>query len=148
MNNSNYDLSHVEHLIKVLNSGIDFYGEAKSKLDNHELIRIFDQNLTEKHKAVTELQNYVMADKGEPEQDSALSVELRTAYTKVLALVSSDTEHTYISQLEEVEDKVLEAIDKSLKNVMPPQLKETLLRIQIRMQVCHDDMKHLQEVTA
>lgn len=141
-------MSHVEHLIKVLNSGIDFYGEAKSRLDNQELIRIFDQNLVEKHKAVTELQSFVMADKGEPEQDSALSVELRSTYTKILALVSSDKEHTYISQLEEVEDKVLEAIDKSLKNVMPPQLKETLLRIQIRMQVCHDDMKHLQEVTA
>jgi uncharacterized protein (TIGR02284 family) len=95
-----------------------------------------------------ELQPFVLIDEGEIETDSALSIDIRESYTKLVGMVSTDKEHTYISQLEEVEDKVLSKLDKALSKDLPPKCKSVLLQIQTRMQACHDQMKQLQELTA
>ncbi|MCO7197795.1 PA2169 family four-helix-bundle protein [Pseudoalteromonas sp. OANN1] len=148
MADSNYDMEPVKELIKVLNGGVDFYTEAKKKLDNIELNRVFDQMIVDKAQAISDLQPFVLIDEGEIETDSALSIDIRESYTKLVGMVSTDKEHTYISQLEEVEDKVLSKLDKSLSKDLPPKCKSVLLQIQTRMQACHDQMKQLQELTA
>ncbi|NOU50603.1 PA2169 family four-helix-bundle protein [Pseudoalteromonas sp. JBTF-M23] len=148
MTDSSFDLSAVKELIKVLNGGVEFYTEAKKKVDNLMLERIFEQNMLDKAKAQSELQKFIVADEGKIESDSAFSVELRESYTKVIALISIDKEHTYISQLEEVEDKVLEKIDKALNSPLPADCKQTLKQIRITMQANHDEMKGLQEATS
>ena len=148
MANSNYDMEPLKELIKVLNGGVDFYTEAKKKLDNLELNNVFDQMIVAKAQAISDLQPFVLIDDGELETYSATSVEIREAYTKLIGKISTDKEHTYISQLEEVEDKVLAKVNKSLQRELPPKCKSTLLDIQSRMQGCHDQMKQLQEMTA
>ncbi|CAM3589200.1 MULTISPECIES: PA2169 family four-helix-bundle protein [Pseudoalteromonas] len=148
MADSNYDMEPVKELIKVLNGGVDFYTEAKKKLDNIELNRVFDQMIVDKAQAISDLQPFVLIDEGEIETDSALSIDIRESYTKLVSMVSTDKEHTYISQLEEVEDKVLSKLDKALSKDLPPKCKSVLLQIQTRMQACHDQMKQLQELTA
>ncbi|RRS08654.1 PA2169 family four-helix-bundle protein [Pseudoalteromonas sp. J010] len=148
MAESNYDLEPVKALIKVLNGGVEFYTEAKKKLDDIELSRIFDQMIVDKAQAISDLQPFVLIDEGEIETDTALSVDIRESYTKLVGMVSTDKAHTYISQLEEVEDKVLKKLDEALSKTLPPKCKSTLLQIQVRMQACHDQMKQLQELTA
>ncbi|MDW7547782.1 PA2169 family four-helix-bundle protein [Pseudoalteromonas peptidolytica] len=148
MAESNYDLEPVKALIKVLNGGVEFYTEAKKKLDDIELSRIFDQMIVDKAQAISDLQPFVLIDEGEIETDTALSVDIRESYTKLVGVVSTDKAHTYISQLEEVEDKVLKKLDEALSKALPPKCKSTLLQIQVQMQACHDQMKQLQELTA
>ncbi|NOU51179.1 PA2169 family four-helix-bundle protein [Pseudoalteromonas sp. JBTF-M23] len=148
MSNSDFNLKPVAELIKVLNGGIEFYLEAKKKVDNLELERIFEMNVLEKTKAVSALQPFIVADKGEIEEDNAVSVELRETYTKVIALISTDKDHTYISQLEEVEDKVLEKVDAALEQTLPQDCQRALREIRMTMQACHDEMKTLQDITA
>ncbi|MFY8350497.1 PA2169 family four-helix-bundle protein [Pseudoalteromonas sp. SSM20] len=148
MSNSDYNLTPVKELVKVLNGGIEFYKAAKSKVSSQSLEIIFERMISEKERAAAELQTFVVIDDGEIETDTDTIVSLRETYTKVLSLISTDKEHTYISQLEEVEDRVLEKIDSALKEPLPAPYFSTLKLIQNSMQACHDEMKALQEVTA
>ncbi|ATD01472.1 MULTISPECIES: ferritin-like domain-containing protein [Pseudoalteromonas] len=148
MSNSNYNLTPVKELVKVLNGGIEFYKEAKTKVSSQSLEIIFDRMISEKERAAAELQPLVVLDEGEVETDSDLVVSMRETYTKVLSVVSTDKEHTYIAQLEEVEDRVLDKIEAALEEPLPAPYFSTLKLIQNSMQACHDEMKALQEVTA
>jgi uncharacterized protein (TIGR02284 family) len=148
MSNSNYNLTRVKELVKVLNGGIEFYKAAKSQVSSQSLEIIFERMISEKERAAAELQTIVVIDDGEIEADTDLIVSLRETYTKVLSLISTDKEHTYISQLEEVEDRVLDKIKSALAEPMPAPYFSTLKLIQNSMQACHDEMKALQEVTA
>ena len=148
MSNSNYNLTPVKELVKVLNGGIEFYKEAKTKVSSQSLEIIFDRMISEKERAAAELQPLVVLDEGEVETDSDLVVSMRETYTKVLSVVSTDKEHTYIAQLEEVEDCVLDKIETALEEPLPAPYFSTLKLIQNSMQACHDEMKALQEVTA
>ena len=148
MSNSNYNLTPVKELVKVLNGGIEFYKEAKTKVSSQSLEIIFERMISEKERAAAELQPLVVLDEGEVETDNDFMVSLRETYTKVLSVISTDKEHTYISQLEEVEDRVLEKIEAALEEPLPAPYFSTLKLIQNSMQACHDEMKALQEVTA
>lgn len=148
MSLSNYDMGPVKELIKVLNGGVEFYKEAKEELSDNTLATIFNKMITEKSRAISELQTYVLIDEGEIEDDTDLVVTLREKYTKLLTVVRADKEHAYIDQLEEVEDRVLDKLASALEEPLPEPCNIALSQIQIRMQTCHDEMKALQQASA
>ncbi|MDO6428606.1 PA2169 family four-helix-bundle protein [Thalassotalea sp. 1_MG-2023] len=148
MSLSNYDMSPVKELIKVLNGGVEFYKEAKEELSDNTLATIFNKMITEKTRAISELQTYVLIDEGEIEDDSDLIVTMREKYTKLLTVVRADKEHTYLDQLEEVEDRVLDKLSDAMEASLPEPCNIALSQIQIRMQACHDEMKALQQASA
>ncbi|WP_286271272.1 PA2169 family four-helix-bundle protein [Thalassotalea hakodatensis] len=148
MSLSNYDMGPVKELIKVLNGGVEFYKEAKEELSDNTLATIFNKMITEKTRAISELQTYVLIDEGEIEDDSDLVVTMREKYTKLLTVVRADKEHTYLDQLEEVEDRVLDKLSDAMEASLPEPCNIALSQIQIRMQACHDEMKALQQASA
>ncbi|MFC3033481.1 PA2169 family four-helix-bundle protein [Pseudoalteromonas fenneropenaei] len=144
---SNYDLAPVKSLIRVLNSGIDFYKKAEHKTSDKRFNQVFERMIGEKVRAIALLQPYVVADEGCAERGSAVSVEIREAYTQLLDLFQSDNLHLYLSQLEELEDKVLEKIEAALEGNLPGQCKSALLQIKARMTLCHNEIRALEVIT-
>ena len=147
MNNSTQaiETKHVADIIKVMNGGIDFYEKAKKEVDSQHVLRMFDKMINAKEAAIAKLQPYAVAEKGDKETGSNFEVSARQAYTKVLDSVSRhSSEHTYVDQLEEVEDKVLEELDEALKLEQPVGCEQALRTFQARMKECHDEMKALQ----
>ncbi|MAD74728.1 MAG: hypothetical protein CML20_08055 [Rheinheimera sp.] len=145
---NNPEIKHVHDIIQVLNSGIDFYGDAKEKVDDRQLASFFDRMLNARRLVKERLQPFAVAEDGEREDGSAFTVEARKAYTKVIGAMSSDKEHTYISQLEEVEDKTLEELKAALKENQPPQFETALRQSLTTMQECHDEMRALKKATS
>ncbi|MBT1064424.1 PA2169 family four-helix-bundle protein [Bowmanella sp. Y26] len=141
-------VSKVSDVIKVLNGGIEFYEEAREKVSSVHIKHMFNRMITAKQNAVSALQPFAVAENGEIEDDTSLAVDLRSFYTKLLGSISTDKEHTYVDQLEEVEDKLLDALDDALKCEQPPQCAIVLRKVKADMQVCHDEMKALQRATA
>ena len=94
------------------------------------------------------LQSFAIQAAGKREDGSSFTVEARQVYTKVIGAVSSDKEHTYISQLEEVEDKTLEELKAALKENQPPQFETALRQSLTTMQECHDEMRALKKATS
>lgn len=140
-------MKHVSDIIQVLNSGIEFYSDAKEKVDDQQLEQFFDRMLNARRMVKERLQPFAVQEDGKREEGSAFSVEARKVYTKVIGAISSDTERTYISQLEEVEDKTLDELRIALKDKQPPQYEAALLQSMATMQECHDEMRALKKST-
>jgi len=137
------EVNHASDIIQVLNSGIEFYTDAKEQVGDPRLVQFFDRMLNARRMVKERLQPFAVQEDGKREEGSAFSVEVRKVYTKVISAISSDTEHTYISQLEEVEDKTLEELRIALKDNQPPQYEAALLQSMATMQECHDEMRAL-----
>lgn len=148
MQNQTAHAHHITDIIKVMNGGIEFYQEAKTKLDDSIYNAFFDRMIGAKVEAVAELQPFAVAQQGEVETDTSNLVKARQAYTKLMSKITSETTtFTYVDQLEEVEDKVLEELDLALERNQTQDCEVTLRRVKVRMKECHDEMKALQ-VTA
>ena len=136
-------VNHASDIIQVLNSGIEFYTDAKEQVRDPKLAQFFDRMLNARRMVKERLQPFAVIEDGQREEGSAFSVEVRKVYTKVIGAISSDTDHAYISQLEEVEDKTLEELRIALKDNQPPQYEAALLQSMATMQECHDEMRAL-----
>ena len=136
-------VNHAADIIQVLNSGIEFYSDAKEQVADQRLVQFFDRMLNARRMVKERLQPFAVMEEGKREEGSAFSVEIRKVYTKVISALSADTDHTYISQLEEVEDKTLEELRSALKDNQPPQYEAALLQSVATIQQCHDEMRAL-----
>lgn len=141
------EATHVSDIIQVLNSGIEFYRDAKDKIEDQRLLRFFDRMVNARRVVKEQLQPFAVQEEGKREEGSAFSVEARKVYTKVIGAMSSDKDHTYISQLEEVEDKTLDEFRAALKEQQSPQYEAALLQSMAMMQECHDEMRALKKST-
>ena len=146
MNNINH-IEKVADIIKVLNGGIKFYEEALNKVDAQSIKVVFGRMIVQKRSAVAKLQPYAIAETGEVEKDSSMAVDVRKTYTKLLSAVSSDSDHTYVSQLEEVEDKTLEVIREALEE-QPVAVKQVLLGVLSDAKLAHGEMRSLEKMTS
>ena len=146
-NLSTTEVKHVSDIVQVLNSGIEFYRDAKEQVDNPQLASFFDRMINARRTVKQNLQPFAIAEEGEVEQGSAFTVEVRNIYTKIIGVMSSDKEHTYISQLEEVEDKTLDEIRTALNKKQSADCEAALLSSLATMQECHDEMKKLKRLS-
>ncbi|WMN59765.1 PA2169 family four-helix-bundle protein [Pseudoalteromonas xiamenensis] len=144
---SNYNFEAVKSLIRVLNSGIDFYKKAASETTDNRYNDVFSRMITEKVRAIALLQPFVVADEGSIEEGNALAVEIRESYTHLIGMFKKDNIHLYLSQLEELEDKVLEKVNKALATTVPAPCEAALYQIKERMKLCHDEMRALDVIT-
>jgi uncharacterized protein (TIGR02284 family) len=148
MNNQTPDVKKVSDTIKVMQGGIDFYQEAITEVESNNVKGMFRKMIEGKEQAIESLQPYAINEQGERETDSDWMVDTRKMYTQLIGKMSSDTDHTYIKQLEEVEDKVLEVLDEALQEEQPQDCSAALRATKARAQQMHDEMKALQEATA
>ena len=149
MQNQTAQARHITDIIKVMNGGIEFYQEAKTKLDNVMVKAFFERMISAKAESVAELQPFAIEQQGEIETDTNTLVKARQAYTKLITNLSSEPKtYTYVDQLEEVEDKVLEELDLALERNQTQDCEVTLRRVKVRMKECHDEMKALQKAVS
>jgi uncharacterized protein (TIGR02284 family) len=139
---------NIADIIKVLHGGVDFYQEASAKLSSDKLKSVFEEMIDNKQEAIDVLQPCATNEQGENEYDSDCCVEIRKLYTHLIAKLSLNKAHTYVSQLEEVEDKVLDLIDKALSEKPTEPCLTILHSVRTGAQTMHDEMKAYQKATA
>lgn len=135
----------VSKVIKVLNTGIDFYTEAQDKVESTQVATVFGNMATIRKSAVTRLNAYTELRDGETEEGGDFASEARRMYTNLIASIKSDSDYTYISQLEEIEDKTLEELKSALNKDLDPGCRAALSEIMAEMNQCHDRMLALQK---
>lgn len=139
---------NINSIIKVLNSGIEFYESAIEKVDNPSVVKEFKAMALARKNAVVKLQPFAKMSEGERETGNDMGVKAREIYTEILGAVSTDKSYTYIKQLEEVEDKTLEEIKEAMESVPEPLYASTLGEVFQEMKQCHDNMRHLKKLAA
>ena len=145
MSNKHFpDVEKVKELIKVLNASVKFYRDAQLSVNDRFLIVAFEEVALSHEKCVDRLQNFVLIEDGEYESGTDWAVRVREMYTSLAASVKSDTDLTYVSQLEEVEDKLLEACDDALRSEQPLHAITALNEVRVELRICHDKIRQLQ----
>ncbi len=137
----------VSDVIQVMKAGIDFYQDAIEQVESSHVKQTFKKMVVNKKAAIDALQPLAVAEQGELETGSSIAVDSRKVYTKLAGMLSSNEDHTYVNQLEEVEDKVLKVLDSALEKEQPAIAQSTLMSIRTNAQRMHDEMKALQEQT-
>ncbi|UJF20507.1 PA2169 family four-helix-bundle protein [Shewanella sp. OMA3-2] len=146
MLNQKTSVENVADVIQVMRAGVDFYQDAVEKVNSSSLKGTFTKMATKKAAAIQALQPLAIAEQGEIEDGNSIAVETRKIYTKFVAMFSSDEDYTYIKQLEEVEDKVLEVLDDAIAKNQQGQALLILTNIRVDAQSMHDEMKTLQQL--
>lgn len=140
-------VSKITNIIQVMHSGVEFYEDAMSSVESSHVKRVFLKMIRTKNAIIESLQPFAVVEQGEREDGNSLAVDARKVYAKVANIFSSNTEHTFVDQLEEVEDKVLEVIDDALSEDQPAHTLAKLREVRMESKRMHDEMKALQEAT-
>jgi len=145
MTNQVKQVEKVTDVIQVLHAGIGFYEDAMKEVDNMSVKSTFSRMVENKEKTIAQLQPLAIAEQGDVEKGSSWAVEARKMYTKIASSISSNQDFTFVNQLEEVEDKVLEVLDEAMGADQPAAAMATLRAVKAEAQSLHDEMKALQE---
>ncbi|GKW51134.1 PA2169 family four-helix-bundle protein [Pseudoalteromonas shioyasakiensis] len=139
------DVHHIADIIQVMNSGIDFYEKAQEKVTDPSIIALFQRMIDARKVSVERLQPYAINENGERENGSDFAVEARKAYTSVITKLGADKNATYVSELEEVEDKTLAEIKHALKKPQPHDCEAALSKTLLTIQSCHAEMSKMKK---
>lgn len=130
-------------LIRLLNSGTEFYRLAEDAICDDYLATFFDSMAFAREASLAELQPFVTRATGHIEAGHANDIELRKKFANLIADLTHEPENVYIEELEEIEDRTLEAIDSACQEAVNPDLTVTLTEVRQRMTVCREKMHQL-----
>lgn len=128
-------------LIEIARDGSDFYTEAAGKVDNPELASLFQKMAGHKRDIVAGLTADVAAAGGDPADHGTMVGSVRQVYAKARAAMG-DTDYAYVAELEELEDRLLDAFKDTVDDAdTPPQARAAAQKYLPRVIECHDIMR-------
>lgn len=132
----------LNELIAIIRDGQRFYEHAHDEIKDERLQALFRDMAQAKHQVIQALSVKVAANHDEPTSSGTLVGKLRQAYADARATLSSDEESTYVAQLEEAEDRILEAFEDAMETAQPD--VRALLAVEMpKVRACHQRMREL-----
>lgn len=137
-----YKTEQLNELIAIIRDGQRFYEHAHDEIKDVRLQALFRDMAQAKHQVIQALAVKVAANHEEPTSSGTLVGKLRQAYADARATLSSDEEATYVAQLEEAEDRILEAFEDAMESAQPD--VRALLAVEMpKVRACHQRMREL-----
>ncbi|TDK23806.1 PA2169 family four-helix-bundle protein [Luteimonas aestuarii] len=129
-------------LIEIARDGSEFYGEAAEKVKDPELASLFNQMAGHKREIVNGLSVDVAAAGGEPAEKGTMVGSMHQLYGKTRAALG-DTNYAYVAELEESEDRLLEAFRDTINDSgTPAPARAAAEKYMPRVVQCHDIMRN------
>ena len=137
-----YKTEQLNELIAIIRDGQRFYEHAHDEIKDQRLQALFRDMAQAKHQVIQALAVKVAANHEEPTSSGTLVGKLRQAYADAHATLSSDEEAAYVAQLEEAEDRILEAFEDAMETAQPD--VRALLAVEMpKIRACHQRMREL-----
>lgn len=134
----------LNELIAIIRDGQRFYEHAHDEIKDERLQALFRDIAQAKHQVIQALAVKVAANHEAPASSGTLMGKLRQAYADARATLSSDEEATYIAQLEDAEDRILEAFEDAMESAQPD--VRALLAVEMpKVRACHQRMRELKK---
>lgn len=132
----------LNELIAIIRDGQRFYEHAHDEIGNEQLKALCRDMAQAKHQIIQALSVKVAANHEQPTDSGTLVGKLRQAYADARATLASDEESTYLAQLEEAEDRILEAFEDAMETAQPD--VQALLAVEMpKVRACHQRMREL-----
>jgi uncharacterized protein (TIGR02284 family) len=135
--------STLKDLIELLHDGEKFYTDAASKVSSSVYTELFQRMAQTKRSIASDLSVHVTARGETPPDGGTIFGSLRKTYTDVAASLGKDKESVYVSQLEQTEDRLLEAFQKELTTNDNPEVRRIVERYYPEVKRAHDEMAQL-----
>lgn len=129
-------------LIEIARDGSEFYSEAAGKVDNAELADLFRRMGEHKREIASGLASEVAVAGGDPADHGTMVGSMRQVYAKARAALGN-TDYAYVAELEELEDRLLEAFKDTLEDGdTPAAARAAAQKFMPRVTECHDIMRN------
>ncbi len=135
--------SNLKDLIELLNDGEKFYSEAATKVKVPAYAHLFQRMAQQKKAIASDLSAHLASHGATAPERGTLLGSLRKFYADVRASMSSDAESIYVAQLEQTEDRILEAFRDELTQSEDMELRRVAERHYPDIKRTHDEMRDL-----
>jgi uncharacterized protein (TIGR02284 family) len=137
----------LNHLVDINRDACDFYSSAATKLEDTNLISTFRELESMHSNVITVLNRRIVENGGEADADGTLVGKGAKVFGELMAKVSSDSDETLISHLEEAEDRCLHSLEDAIEEDEISAETRALLSTELGvLKRTHDHMKSLKEV--
>lgn len=141
MNEHDKTTHTLNDLIEIARDGKAFYEEAASKLDDADLKALFTRIAGVKEAIVNELGGAVQAAGGKVETSGTAVGSMQQFYGKIRATLG-DKAYGYVAELEESEDRLLEAFENAAGDRdIPVAARDIVTRLLPEVRSCHQVMR-------
>jgi uncharacterized protein (TIGR02284 family) len=132
----------LNELIEITRDGQRFYQHAHDEVKDVRLQVLFRDMSQSKSELIRALSVKVAANQETPASGGTFVGKLRQVYADTKATLASDTEATYVAQLEEAEDRILHAFEDALEGA-EPDMQALLTAEMPKVRANHDRMRTL-----
>lgn len=132
----------INELIAITRDSADFYSDASTKVDNPQLKTLFNGMAESKNGLVGAMSRDVKLEGARPAEAGTFRGVLNQIYGDAQAKFGDNTDFTYVSKLEETEDRLLGALNNVLHDseVSAP-VKEAVTSYLPKVKEHHDLMR-------
>jgi uncharacterized protein (TIGR02284 family) len=141
----NTDHSALNDMISTLNDGRAFYQDAATKVGREDLKRLFERMAQTKTAIVKDMQNTVVFTGAEPSDEGSFAGGMRQAYAGIRARISGDNEATYVAELEQFEDRILESFRAAIEASEDPAVRAIAQKHMPEVARDHGEMRALKQ---
>lgn len=135
----------LNELVEALNDGIAFFDLAAERSTDASHIELFQRIRHQKATIAADLRAEVALNGGEPKGEGSWLGSFREAYADLRSRVASDSEASYISALEEQEDRILKAFRDATAEDQPLRVRELAATYLPEVEQMHDSLRSLRE---
>ncbi len=141
--NHNKTAASLNDLVEALNDGIAFYDHAATETNDQAHRQLFQDMSRMKRTIAGDLKSEVVAQGGEPANDSSWLGEFRQGYADLKAKLVKDSDAAYVASLEAQEDRVLHAFRDAVEADQPARVREIAAKYLPEVKGMHDRMRAL-----
>ena len=143
--NHNKTAASLNDLVEALNDGIAFYDHAAAETNDQAHRQLFLDFSRMKRTIAGDLKSEVMAQGGQPANDSSWLGEFRQGYADLKAKMVKDADAAYVTSLEAQEDRVLHAFRDAVDADQPVRVRELAAKYLPEVKSMHDRMRALKQ---
>jgi len=138
-------IEKLNDLIALIRDGQRFYQHASETVHDAELRALFQEMRAAKDELIQALIVKVEANEGDPVSEGTWAGRIRQVYADTRAGLSTDDASVYVSQLGEIEDRILHAFEDALQTG-DAGMHSLLAAEMPKVRACHDRMRDLHKV--
>ncbi|MEO8670797.1 MAG: PA2169 family four-helix-bundle protein [Tahibacter sp.] len=135
--------STLKELIELLHDGEEFYSEAASKVQVPAYSNLFQRLARTKAAIAKDLSVHVTSHGEKVPESGTVFGALRKFYTDIRASIGTDAEGVYVGQLEQTEDRILDAFRKVVTESDNNEVRQIAERYYPEVKRAHDEMREL-----
>ena len=144
---STNNLKLLNDLVSVCRDGENFYLDAAYEVRDPVVKRIFERMALVRTELIDELRPHINIRGEKVTTSGTVAGRLHQWYTDMKAKLSSDVENAYIEELEEVEDKTIEAFEDAINQTDSLPVRHILLNKMPILRQAHNEMRALQAIS-